>query len=187
VEATTVSNGDFLREMRVGFRNWKPVDVPLPHAYEELLQPDSTLIRRYASGQEWCELAVIAGHRKQTIHLPAFCVAGDGWEVIEQGSTRLPAGGRTIAANQILMSKERHFMLVSYFFTDGTYSTPSLIRFQAKHILERFRTGIPLGALVRIMTPVGADPGAAVSLTNDFAAATLPSTLELLRGVHLYR
>src|SRR5436309_3176064 len=85
VESASLAHSDFLRALPLPFRNWKTADTLLAQSDLDLLEPDATLMRQYKSSDgQWAELAIIAGHRKKSIHTPGFCMAGGGWEILTQ-------------------------------------------------------------------------------------------------------
>ena len=57
--------------------------------------------------------------------------------------------------------------------------------FQGSQMIKRFASQVPLGALVRIIVPVGKDPTEAENLTTEFEQAMLPGVLTALRQTHL--
>jgi len=186
LEGATVAHTDFLQKVHLAFRDWKASEVPIPPSELRILEPDGVLIRRYTAGDgQWAELAVIAGHRKRSIHTPAFCMAGGGWATETQNIATLALPGQTISGMRMLMVNGDRRNLVTYFFTDGAYTTGNLVQFQGAQMLKRFGAQVPLGALVRIQVPVGRDPAEAEALTAEFAQATLPTALAALRNTHL--
>src|SRR5688500_17996980 len=71
IEAAEVDQPDFLKGLSLPFLDWKTEDRPLTVAERDTLQPDSVLLRRYSSENgAVVDLAVIAGHRKRTVHAP---------------------------------------------------------------------------------------------------------------------
>jgi len=190
IENARVEKCEFLSKLDLSFRGWKHKDFPLSKDEVHLLEPDDVIIRRFESedGRNGAELAVIAGHRKRTVHTPGFCMAGSGWDVVTQHNRNLNIEGRTIQVSEQLMSSEKAKVkkLVTFFFSDGNFTTASLSRFQFKQLMKRFSSGVPIGALVRIIVPVeGSDAKAARQQTNEFAMATLPQVLEALRTAKL--
>ena len=178
---------DLLRGLSLPYRDWKATELSVSAGELALLQPDSTLARRYdAPGGESLELTVIAGHRKRTVHLPAYCMTGSGWDTLAQQDVSLPLGGkRSLPAARVLMAQHGQQILVTYCFTDGDFTTRSLTAFQAQQLMRRFRSAPAPGALVRLITPVGTGPEApsrAAQQTDAFAAAVLPALLERLRS-----
>ena len=186
IESASFAHADFLRDLKLPFRNWKSTEQTLTAGELKLLEPDATLIRRYqAPSHAWAQLAVIAGHRKKSVHTPGFCMAGGGWDTLTQQECTLSLSDRSIQATRALMSKDGNQLLVTYFFTDGAYCTNNLVQFQGVQMLKRFRAEVPLGALVRVIIPVVADQAEAEKTSDDFVQAMLPGTLDALRGTHL--
>jgi len=83
------------------------------------------------------------------------------------------------------MMRQGHQLLVTYFFTDGEYATPSLLRFQGVQLLKRFEARVPLGALVRVSVPVRTNVKEAAALSDDFARTAVPPVLAKLRQARL--
>jgi EpsI family protein len=186
VESASLAHGDFLLALKLPFRDWKAADSALPAHELSLLEPDAALMRQYtAPDGQWAQLAIIAGHRKKSIHTPGFCMAGGGWDVISQQGSTLIVSGRVLPTIRMLLSKDGKHNLVTYFFTDGEFSTNNLIQFQGAQLLRRFEARVPLGSLVRIIVPVATNEAEAVSLTDEFAQATLPGALSALRQARL--
>ncbi len=186
IESASFAHSDFLKDLNLPFRGWTTKDELLTPGDVRLLEPDATLIRTYEGPRHvWARLAVIAGHRKKSVHNPGFCMAGGGWDILTQQDTTLTLPGRSIKAIRVLMSKDGHMLLATYFYTDGSYCTNNLVQFQGVQVLKRFRAEVPIGALVRIEVPVVSSQSEAESTTNDFVQATLPKTLDTLRAAHL--
>jgi EpsI family protein len=187
VEAAPYRGGNFLAGMSLPFRGWTATDRPLGPG-EVTPPPDASLLSQYRSpAGETVQLAVVAGHRQDTIHTPAICMSGAGWELLDRQPYTLQIGNRQIPATRALLAKDRQHLITTYFFTDGDHASGNLIRFQLSQLLERLRGRVPVGALVRILVPAGADPAAASRTGDAFAKATLPAVLERLRGAHLAR
>jgi EpsI family protein len=185
IESATLPGGNFLKELNVPFRGWATQEYPLSPVALEGLEPDAELVRRYTSPDgQMAELAVLAGHRKKTVHTPAFCMLGDGWQVLSQAGTTLTLPNGKVSAARSVMTMDGRELAVTYFFTDGDYSTASLAQFQAVQLLKRFRSQVPLGALVRIIVPV--KHGEPDNLTGPFAAETLPPVLAALKRERLH-
>jgi EpsI family protein len=186
VEGASLVHSDFLRALPLPFRDWKPVVQSIPPSELNLLEPDATLMRHYVGTDgQWAELAIIAGHRKKSIHTPGFCMAGGGWDVLTQHGSTLTVSDRRIPAIRMLLSKDGHQMLVTYFFTDGEYYSSNLIQFQCAQLLKRIEARVPLGALVRITVPVATSEADAATIAGDFTQATLPAAMAALRQARL--
>jgi EpsI family protein len=184
-EGAVLAPRDFFRGVDLRFRDWKSEDQPMATDEAKMLNPDAFLLRRYQSPdkREGAELAVIAGHEKRTVHSPAFCMAGDGWETVAEMEDALEVGGQRIPVRRVMQTKEGRWELSTYFYTDGETSTANLLGFQSRQLFTRLRGGLPVGALVRILVPVSKDGVAAQRLTSELAQATLPQLLQRLRFV----
>jgi EpsI family protein len=186
IESATVASPDFLKQANLQFRNWKTADSNLSPAELTTLQPDASLVRMYQSpGEPEIELAVIAGHRKKSIHTPDTCLQSTGWETLSQRHADFSITGRTVHAMKEVKEADGRRLLVTYLFTDGEYSTPSLASYQTEQLLKRFKSRVPVGALVRISVMLGGDDSATEKLSDEFAAAILPGVMSALRSAHL--
>lgn len=186
MESATIAQKDVLQHLSLPFRDWKVTDVPLAPADWNQLEPDGALIRKYQSPQnETAELTVVMGHRKRTVHTPTLCMSGGGWEILSQHYLDLPLPGRKVHAVRQLMTREGGRCLMTYFFTDGDYCSPSLAQFQSVQLVKRLRARVPIGALVRTIVPVGNDQAASEELSDAFALATVPRVLETLQNTRL--
>ena len=173
---------DFLRTLPLPLPGWTFTELTLTDHEREMLKPDATLLRNYRSSHgEVVQLAVIAGHRKQTVHTPAFCMTGGGWTTIASSDWKATIGGVPVTASRGLMVQGPQQVLATYFFTDGRYTTQSLPRFQGEQFLQRLQGRVTMGALVRVIVPVGNDQKAAERLSDDFARAALPGVLDQIR------
>ena len=186
IESASFAHADFLANLKLPFRNWTTREEQLTPRELELLEPDATLIRRYiAPNHAWAQLAIIAGHRKKSVHTPGFCMAGGGWDTLWQQERTLALPGRNVKATRAMMGKDGQQLLATYFFTDGSFCTNNLVQFQGMQMLKRFRAEVPLGALVRILVPVVTDAADAEKTSDDFVAAVVPPSLDALRDTHL--
>jgi EpsI family protein len=167
--------------MALPFRSWTAADQPLPPG-ELSPPPDASLLRRYRSpAGETAELAVIAGHRQDTIHSPVICMSGAGWEWLAQRHCALELPGGRLPVTRALLIKDGERLLITYCFTDGAHVSANLIRFQFSELLERLQSRTPVGALVRVLVPVAGDAAAAERTSDDLLRAALPAILERLR------
>lgn len=186
IEGATIEQPQFLAQLNIPFQGWPTKDLSLSQRELELLQPDAVLVRRYLKPEGgFAELAIIAGHRKKSVHTPGFCMSAGGWELLSQQPHDLKIGERKVTANRSIFSQKGQRMVATYYFTDGSYTTPKLVQFQMVQLLKRFQAGVPLGALVRILVPVTSDQGAAERLSDQFAAATLPTVMQSLKSTRL--
>lgn len=123
-------------------------------------------------------MAVIAGHKKRTVHTPAYCMPGAGWEIASQETVPVVLGDRTVSATRATMTDNKgRTLLTTYFYTDGEFVTNNLVKFQGEQLMKRFRRELPLGALVRIIVMIRTTPQDAAQLSDDLAQKTLPKVL----------
>ncbi|MGC4046131.1 MAG: EpsI family protein [Armatimonas sp.] len=173
---------DCLKGLTLPFRDWNVEEQFLTDRENEMLRPDTVLLRQYSSYMgEQVGLAIVAGHRKQTVHTPAFCMAGGGWNALSQSEQNLKLGDTNIETVRSIMEAQGKRILVTYFFTDGTNSQRSLPAFQTTQFLQRLKGYPSWGALVRISVPIGSSQSDAENLSNEFARTTLPTVLQRLR------
>jgi EpsI family protein len=189
LEAATVADPKFLERLDLPFRGWDTKAQALTPTELDLLEPDAVLARQYSSrtSNQVAQLVIIAGHRKKSIHTPAYCMAGAGWETASRDTAAIRLADTTIHASRMLMmnSETKQRMLVTFFFTDGDFSTDSLPRFQAVELFKRFRSSVPVGALVRIEVPVTGSQEAAEKLSDEFAADVVPPVISELAKARL--
>jgi EpsI family protein len=180
------SCGDYLKGLSLSFKDWESREQQLTPQERKLLLPDTVLLRQFRSqdGAEEVGIAVIAGHRKQTVHTPAFCMAGGGWNTISEKDHQISIGSERVEATRAVMESEGHRILVTYFFTDGALSLRSLPAFQFQQFLQRLRGHPASGALVRVLTPITSDRARAERLSDEFATTALPSILRKMQEAH---
>ena len=185
-EGAETQSSNFLSDLNAPYRDWKSSDFKLTADETAMLQPDALLLKRYhdPKSQSSIEVAVIAGHRKKTIHTPDYCLTGGGWETLSQRDLliNLP-DGYEVPAVRSWLAKDGKQMTATYFFTDGDFSTRSLPQFQVAQIAKRFRSSISLGALVRIIAPMRSSQENTEALSDDFARTTLPTILGRMKQV----
>lgn len=173
---------DFLAEMPLPYHDWKEEKLGLTAGERSMLQPDAQLLRRYRSpAAGTIEIAVIAGHRKKTVHTPDFCLVGGGWETLSQRDVVLTAGDSSVPAVQALLLRDGERMMATYFFTDGESSFRSLPQFQIRQIVKRLQGRTSLGAMVRILSSASQGEGDVAKRSDDFARTTLPAVFAALK------
>lgn len=186
IEGAKIAHSDVLQKLALPFRDWKSVDGAIEKSDWEILQPDAALVRRYVSADnQTAELTVVMGHRKKTVHTPTLCMSGGGWEVVSQRYIDLPLPGRKVHAVRQVMTHEGKRVAMTYFFTDGDFCSPSLAQFQTVQLVKRLKATVPLGALVRTIVPISPDAADSDSLSDAFAAATIPNILTTIQNTRL--
>jgi EpsI family protein len=146
-----------LPALALPYRAWSVSTMDLSAEDRSLLVPDDYIIRNYSSPDGLVvQLAVVAGRQKRSIHTPAFCMTGAGWETIVESRSSLLVGARHVPTVETMFLQGRTYLLTTYFFTDGSTDKNSLIAFQWHELLDRLRGRPTYGALVRITVPLPA-------------------------------
>jgi len=115
----------------------------------------------------------------ESIHSPATCLPGGGWDFEESDAIKLTGAGsaaRAMTVRRAFMSKSGERMLVYYWFPQrGRILTeaPQLKFYAFWDAITRRRTD---GALVRVITPLagGEEPASAEARLRGFCRAALP-------------
>jgi EpsI family protein len=93
----------------------------------------------------------------ESIHSPATCMPGSGWEFRKAGGTKIPVqynGNKSMQINRAYMVKDEHRQLSYYWFPQRDRiltNTYQLKFYNFWDALTRQRTD---GALVRLITPI---------------------------------
>ncbi|MBW3622871.1 MAG: exosortase-associated EpsI family protein [Armatimonadetes bacterium] len=107
----------------------------------------------------------------------ATLAAGPPWNPSNPGMPEeFPAREQAVMVNP-----SRQHLLVNYFFTDGNFSTDSIVRYQMHHLLKRLKREPSMGALVRVIVPIRADVGEAEAVSQEFSRLAYPRVLESLQ------
>jgi EpsI family protein len=187
--ASTAQQGrtgqDFLRDLTFPAGERQVTEQGLTPIEQATLRPDSALVRQYQRpGEPPIQLVVIAGRGPECVHSPRSCLAGGGWERMSERVHGVEVPDGTVATNRALLFQGRDQLLVTYFFTDGRYSTPHLAAFQAHSLFQRLRLRAPMHALIRVAVPVTGNAREAERLTDEFARSAFPAVLQRLREAH---
>ena len=186
LDAIKLAGADPLHAAALDYHGWRTEDVPLASSDLTLLSPDMAMVRNYLGPRgNSLQFAVIAGHRKKSIHTPIFCMQGGGWEVISQADSYLKLGGVTVPVSQSILTQGGHSILMTYYFTDGAYRSSSVLPFQFVELLKRFKSTVTVGALVRVIVPVHTNTASAKAETIDFLSIAGPKVDAILRSAHM--
>ena len=152
----------------------------------ELLGADATLFRTYRSDSgrvAWLFIGYFGTqHENSQIHSPKNCYPGAGWNILEEGSTRIALGNREIPAKSLAISDgvRTHYVLYWFSSADGIIANEFALKWnQMKNSL----LGKPQAtAFVRFSMEAAGEAGSASrgDLVR-FAAALAPHIEEVLR------
>ncbi|HEY5133378.1 MAG TPA: EpsI family protein [Candidatus Krumholzibacteriaceae bacterium] len=153
----------------------------------KLLGADATLFRTYRRGPGrtiWLYIGYFGTqHENSQIHSPKNCYPGAGWNILEEGSTKLVLSGSGIAVKHLVISNGAERQYVLYWFTgaDGIITNEFALKWnQMKNsLLVRPQSA----AFVRFSIALtGETEAAARSELVRFAEALAPRIEEVLRG-----
>lgn len=94
-------------------------------AVVDMLGADATLFRAYRHDEEpmiWLFVAYFASPQENSqIHSPRHCYPGSGWNIIDEGTSRVMRNEETKPAKRLVISNgdERHFVLYWFITADG--------------------------------------------------------------------
>lgn len=180
--APTAPKADYLQNLPLPYRGWQVSEQHLTEHEKELLIPDAVILREYRSPEgEVAQLAVLAGHRKQTVHTPAFCMAGGGWNTLFESNLDIRLGEDVIPATKAIMENSSNRLMMIYFFTNGDKSLRSLSKFQFEQFKNRLYGKIQQGALIRVIVPILKDQKASEILSEDFFKSVIPDILKQIK------
>jgi EpsI family protein len=87
----------------------------------KVIGADATLFRTYRHGPDhtvWLYVGYFAAqHENAQIHSPKNCYPGSGWNILEEGSTKLVLDGSDVAVKRLVISNGTERQYVLYWFT----------------------------------------------------------------------
>ena len=120
-------------------------------------------------------VAYYAAQRQgDSIHSPQHCLPGNGWHPIEHGRVSVEAAGQRFPVNRYVVEKRGDRQLVLYWFQGRGHVVASEYTNKLYLLRDALRSGRTDGALVRIVTPVGARDARPDDVALGFVRALLP-------------
>ncbi|MDE2125771.1 MAG: EpsI family protein [Armatimonadetes bacterium] len=167
-----------LASLHLALPGWTTATETLPPSEDAMLQAQDVLLQDYTlPGDGWLDFALIVGSRRQSLHRPEACLAGDGWVTLQTEPVTLKLDGLDIHAERSLLNREGHLALVTWFFTDGSVTTPGQVQLLLRQVQARLAGGRGDAALVRVMTAVTGKSGEADAVTRAFLARNILTIL----------
>lgn len=144
---------------------WSGTTTRLEPEVEEVLAADDYLNANYLSSETGRLVNVfVAYYDNQTdgdgIHSPEVCLPVGGWEVYSLEPYEVDMAGTgygTFNVNRAVIEKGLSRQLVYYFFEQRGKRMTNDIKAKASVIYDSFTIGRTDGAMVRFVTPIGAD------------------------------
>ena len=120
-------------------------------------------------------VAYYAAQRQgDSIHSPQHCLPGNGWHPIEHGRVNVEAAGQRFPVNRYLVEKRGNRQLVLYWFQGRGHVVANEYTNKLYLLRDALRVGRTDGALVRVVTPVGARDSRPDDVALGFVRALLP-------------
>ncbi len=165
-----------LNEMPVTFGHWTSQEIPISAASLEVLGKGDFLNRVYtADGASTAKQAVSSNEAApvqlfiayfptqrtgQAIHSPQNCLPGSGWTFLSSGVTSFTDNaGKTYRVGDYLISDGRYKQEVLYWYQTHGNSIANDYIAKIHMLADSIRLGRTDAALVRVLTPVGANEG----------------------------
>ncbi len=182
-----------LNEMPVSFGAWNSQEIPISAAALEVLGKGDFLNRIYAvegaSGKQPLPsdeaapvqlfIAYFPTQRTgQAIHSPQNCLPGSGWTFLSSGVTSFIDGtGKAYRVGDYVISDGRAKQEVLYWYQTHGNSIANDYVAKVHMLADSIRLGRTDAALVRVITPVGANeaPDQAHQRLVNFAKLVTPS------------
>ncbi|HVY61210.1 MAG TPA: EpsI family protein, partial [Planctomycetota bacterium] len=174
LEGPPLQKTDRTRSIPAEIGPWRGVDIPVDARSRRILGTDDVLMRSYAApGQRApVDLYVVhAADSRKVAHPPEICFSGGGFTG-EKTDAVLRAGGRSIPAARLLLTRDDATLLVYYWYRLDGRDTASYLDHQLSMLIRLVRRERREGSMIRLSTPVvGRDVAGAEARVAAFAEA----------------
>jgi EpsI family protein len=151
-----------------------------------VLRADDYVGRTYVRRSEVADLFIgyYASQRQgQTMHSPMNCLPGAGWQPLSSQRLQIDVGtAAPIDSNRYVIQKGLEKQLVLYWYQSHGRTVSSEYAAKAYLVLDSIQLGRSDAALVRVISPIGRDEGAAERSAVDFVRALQPALARHLAG-----
>ncbi len=164
--------------------NWSGISLPLDPEVEEVLGATDYINARYGTADHASPVSLFAAwYESQTegsgIHSPEVCLPVGGWEVFSLEATPMSFPGTPygdFSVNRAVIEKGLTRQLVYYWFDQRGARMTSDYAAKASVVYDSLTRGRTDGAMVRLVTPIGAneDESAADARLQAFMTDILP-------------
>lgn len=149
-------------------------DIDVGDDVRAYLETSHILVRRYAApaGRPIDVSIVHAAVTRRSLHFPEVCLVGEGWDIRDQSGHPV---GVIFQARRLLLVRGGERQAVLYWFQTGTRLTGNYFANAWHWARDQVCFRSPVSAMIRISTPVGAEPEQlAFSALTDFAMKLAP-------------
>lgn len=175
-----------LRDFPKQLGSWKQVgsDQQFEPEVESVLRVDDYVSRNYASKDGRVVSIYIGYYPTQrtgiTYHSPLNCLPGSGWAMYDPARIKITQddGTRSFEANRYIIQNGKDRQVLVYWYQGRGRAVASEYWDKLYTVMDSARRRRSDGAMVRLMTPVGASEASAVELAADLAkqiTAVLPA------------
>lgn len=137
---------------------WKGEDIELSGEVRGFINADSILSRSYTSTETGDQMTMLVIYRKygrrDFVHRPESCYPADGWELVRQGYTVLPYGGKNVRSRFVVAEKDGEREVIAYWFASGRRTEANYARQQLLMAFDRLKTRKYGWAFIRLNSPV---------------------------------
>jgi EpsI family protein len=191
IRATTVERAlpprAALAELPANLGRWRSIaNQQFDPSTIAVLRADDYVGRRYGRRADVADLFIgyYASQRQgQTMHSPMNCLPGAGWQPLSAQRLQIDVGTAVpIDSNRYVIQKGLEKQLVLYWYQSHGRTVASEYSAKAYLVLDSIRWGRSDAALVRVVSPIGGDDGAAERLAVDFVRALHPVLARHLPG-----
>ncbi len=164
---------------------WHGTDFPLDQKIVDAVAVSDYIARIYQKPSSG-PLALYVGYYRsqrtgQTIHSPKNCLPGAGWQPVEANTIVLhPAGMKPVEVNLYVIEKGLERELVIYWYQSHGRVIASEYAGKFYMVADAVRMNRTDSALVRVATPMNADPAAARRNAVEFTEHLLPELNKLI-------
>lgn len=158
-------------------------DAPMEPQILKVLGVDDYISRLYVSGAGAASLYVgfyKSQRQGDAIHSPMNCLPGAGWNPSSKGYLNIQTEDGKINVNRVVIQKGIQKQMVLYWYQSHGRVVASEYSAKIFAVLDALRTNRTDAALVRVITPAGAEEGAAEARVVDFVQRVFPYLVRFL-------
>lgn len=143
---------------------WQGVESSIQPAQLDILRVDDYIVAAYGNEDHRRDVSLYvawydAQDRRAAIHSPAVCMPAGGWEItsFETRTVAPPGTDRAVPVNRSVIVNGTQRQVVYYWFELRHRQMTSEFLIKLANVWDALTLGRTDGALVRVVTPVGAD------------------------------